>query len=171
MDRVKESLFNIIRRDILDATFLDLFAGTGSVGIEALSRGARQAVFIDLEQKAVQTIQANLNLTNMTDRAIVQRGNALSILKKPPIQQFDFIYVAPPQYKGLWLDVLKALDSNAEWVTPDTTVILQIDPSEQTPVVLEHLEATDQRRYGNTLLWFFNAREGQSSSAPQEKSL
>ena len=102
---------------------------------------------------------------------MVRRGDALSILKKPPLQQFDFIYIAPPQYKGLWLEALKALDNHSEWVAPETMVIVQIDPSEQIPVALEHLEATDQRQYGNTLLWFFSAREGQSSSAPQEKSL
>lgn len=168
MDRVKEALFNILGRDILGATFLDLFAGTGSVGIEALSRGAKQAVFVDLERKALQTIQDNLTLTKLSDKSIVRRGDALQLLKGPPIQSFDYIYVAPPQYKGLWLQTLQALDENPAWIPPGTTVIIQIDPSEETPVTLVHLESTDQRRYGNTLLWFFAARDPAISEETQE---
>jgi 16S rRNA (guanine966-N2)-methyltransferase len=159
MDRVKEALFNILGRDILDATFLDLFAGTGSVGIEALSRGAKQAVFIDLEPRAARTIQDNLAATKLTERAVVRRGDALTILKQKPIQKFDYIYVAPPQYKGFWLEVLRTLDTNPAWISPDTTVIVQIDPKEQADVILEHLETSDQRRYGKTLLWFFTTRQ------------
>jgi 16S rRNA (guanine966-N2)-methyltransferase len=170
MDRVKEALFSILGRAILDATFLDLFAGTGSVGIEALSRGAKQAVFIDLERKAVQTIQENLALTKLADKAVVRQANALQILKQPPTQVFDFIYVAPPQYKGLWLQTLSTLDANPVWISPNTTVIVQIDPSEESQVTLQHLELNDQRRYGNTSLWFFDAREVQSDEEPQEKS-
>lgn len=164
MDRVKESLFNIIGRDILDATFLDLFAGTGSVGIEALSRGAKQVYFIDLERKAIQTIQDNLTLTRFTEQAVVRRSDALTLLQQPPPAKFDFIYIAPPQYKNLWLTALQTLDTNAPaWISEETQVIVQIDPSEVAEVSLRHLESDDQRRYGNTLLWFFMAREPQTS--------
>ena len=77
MDRVKESLFNIIGRAILDADFLDLFAGTGSVGIEALSRGARHALLTDLDPRAIRTISDNLKLTGFSDRATVRKQDAL----------------------------------------------------------------------------------------------
>jgi len=171
MDRVKEALFNIIGRDIINAVFLDLFAGTGSVGIEALSRGARQALFVDIERAAIQTIHDNLDATRLSEKAVVRRGDAFAILKQPPSQPFDFIYVAPPQYKGLWLGSLQALDQNPVWIPPGTSVIVQIDPSEERPVSLTHLEMVDNRRYGNTLLWFFAAHEGQSGGdMPQEKS-
>jgi 16S rRNA (guanine966-N2)-methyltransferase len=170
MDRVKEALFNIIGRDIIDSVFLDLFAGTGSVGIEALSRGAKQAYFVEIERKAIQTIQDNLAVTKLGDKAVIRRADAFSMLKQPPLKPFDFIYVAPPQYKGLWLQILQALDSHPAWIASDTTVIVQIDPSEETPVTLEHLETVDQRRYGKTLLWFFAPREGQSGDdSPQEQ--
>lgn len=161
MDRVKESLFNIIGRDIFDATFLDLFAGTGSVGIEALSRGAKLAVFIDLDRKAITTIQDNLAATRLADRAIVRRADAMSILKQPPAEPYDFIYIAPPQYKGIWLDVIRELDSNPAWVGSETTIIVQIDPKEETALELTHLESDDRRIYGNTLLWFFRPISGQ----------
>ncbi len=172
MDKVKEALFSIIGRDILDVTFLDLFAGTGSVGIEALSRGAKQAYFVDLERKAVQTIQGNLALTRFTERAVVRRADALAMLKQPPPAAFDFIYIAPPQYKNLWLSALQALDANPAWLPPGTEVIVQIDPSEEAPVTLRHLESDDQRRYGNTLLWFFVSREANPDRGePEEKTL
>jgi len=161
MDRVKESLFNIIGRDIFDATFLDLFAGTGSVGIEALSRGAKQAVFIDLDRKAIATIQDNLAATRLADRAMVRRADAMSVLKQPPAEPYDFIYIAPPQYKGIWLDVVRELDSNPAWIGSDTTIIVQIDPKEETALELTHLESDDRRIYGNTLLWFFRPISGQ----------
>ena len=157
MDRVKEACFSILGRDIINATFLDLFAGTGSVGIEALSRGAHQAIFVELDKKAVQTIQANLQITGLGDRAIIRRTNVLPFLRHPTGQAFDFIYIAPPQYKGLWLTTLKTLDENPGWLHPETTVIVQIDPSERETVVLENLVSYDERRYGKTLLWFFAA--------------
>jgi 16S rRNA (guanine966-N2)-methyltransferase len=158
MDRVKEALFNILGRDIFDATFLDLFAGTGSVGIEALSRGATKVLFIDNERRAIQTIQDNLTATRLADKAIVRQIDALSLLKQAPPFPFTIIFVAPPQYKGLWLNVLKALDANPAWIGSDTLVIAQIDPTELAPLELQYLEQTDQRKYGNTLLCFFEKK-------------
>src|SRR5512143_2333273 len=79
-DRVKEALFNILGADIVDARFLDLFGGTGGVGIEALSRGAAQAVFVDKDRKAQETIKANLLQTKLSDRAAIVRGDAFTYL-------------------------------------------------------------------------------------------
>jgi 16S rRNA (guanine966-N2)-methyltransferase len=159
MDRVKESLFNIIGRKIFDAHFLDLFAGTGSVGIEALSRGAEHTLFIDLDASAIATINANLKLTRFTDRATVRKADALALLKQTPPQPYDFIYIAPPQYKGLWSAALTALDTNPDWLSVSGQAIVQIDPTEDAPVSLEHLYLQDQRRYGNTTLLFFNFKQ------------
>ncbi|MBA3872410.1 MAG: 16S rRNA (guanine(966)-N(2))-methyltransferase RsmD [Anaerolineae bacterium] len=167
MDKVKEALFNIIGRNIYGAVFLDLFAGTGSVGIEALSRGAAKAVFVDLERNAIQTIQDNLTATKFSEKAVVKRADALKVVSQAPDVHYDFVYIAPPQYKNLWLDVMKALDANERWITEDTQYIVQIDPSEETTVEFKHLKATDQRRYGNTLLWFFVKND----VVPDEKPL
>jgi 16S rRNA (guanine(966)-N(2))-methyltransferase RsmD len=155
MDRVKEACFSILGRDILDATFLDLFAGTGSVGIEALSRGAQLALFVELEKRAIQTIQTNLQITGLGEKAIIRRSDVLSFLKHPTGQRFEFIYIAPPQYKGVWLDTLTTLDAHPQWLHSQTTVIVQIDPSEQQAVNLQNLMPYDERHYGKTLLWFF----------------
>ncbi len=159
MDRVKESLFNIIGRDIFDASFLDLFAGTGAVGIEALSRGAEHALFIDLEAKAIATIQDNLKTTHFLSQAEVRQTSAFSLLAQKPHKKFEFIYIAPPQYQKLWVQTLVALENNQEWVTQETQVIVQIDPSEVEPISLKTLELVDERRYGNTLLWFLVKRQ------------
>jgi 16S rRNA (guanine(966)-N(2))-methyltransferase RsmD len=155
MDKVKEALFSIIGQDIVDARFLDLFGGTGAVGIEALSRGAEFALFVELNRTAANTIRENLQQTRFTARAEVRLANALELLKQAPAGEFDYIYVAPPQYKGIWLEVLKQLDANPRWLGANTIVIVQIDPSEQVDVLCKHLRPYDLRKYGRTLLWFF----------------
>jgi len=157
MDRVKESLFNIIGREIYDTFFLDLFAGTGSVGIEALSRGAEHALFVDMDRAAIQTIQENLQIARLGDKATVQRMDALQLLKQQPRETYDFIYIAPPQFAGLWKDALLALESNPAWIPEGTAVIVQIAPRELEDVELTYLQEYDRRKYGNTLLWFLES--------------
>ena len=154
-DRVKEALFNILGADVREASVLDLFAGTGSVGIEALSRGAARAVFIDDDRAAIRTIRANLEATRLEDRAVVIQRDAFGFLRAGPAQPFDLVYVAPPQYQGTWLRTLKELDDRPEWLAPDAQVIVQMDPKEDAPIELARLEPVDQRRYGSTMLRFY----------------
>jgi 16S rRNA (guanine(966)-N(2))-methyltransferase RsmD len=157
MDKVKEALFSIIGQDIIGTRFLDLFGGTGAVGIEALSRGADFVLFTELSRVAAQVIRENLAHTGFSARAEIRITNALQLLKQPPPGTFEYIYVAPPQYKGLWSEVLQLLDNQPGWLSEDTIVIVQIDPKEQIDLVLKHLRPYDQRRYGRTLLWFFES--------------
>ena len=157
-DRVKESLFNILGDAVIDARFLDLFAGTGGVGIEALSRGAARAVFVEHNRRAIATIRENLRTTDLAKRAHVQQADVFAYLKKPPTGDFDFIYVAPPQYEGLWLDTLHALDQQP-WLAPDGEIIVQIFPKELKPFELERYTIFEERQYGSTLLVFLARRE------------
>lgn len=154
-DRVKEALFNILGSDIQDATLLDLFAGTGSVGIEALSRGAAFVRFIDNNHHAIATIKLNLRHTRLDEHAEVVLIDAFALLRRPADRQFDYIYVAPPQYKGLWERTLLALDTNPDWLAPDGWIIIQIDPVEYQAKTYSNFQEFDQRRYGSTLLVFF----------------
>lgn len=154
-DRVKEALFSILGNNIIDADFLDLFGGTGSVGIEALSRGARFVRFIDLHRAAVATIKTNLKHTRLAERAEALRADALATLGKPPDRPFDYIYIAPPQYKDIWLKTLQCLDQNPGWLAEDGWVVVQIDPVEYRPVEFQVFKEFDQRRYGSTLLVFY----------------
>lgn len=156
-DKVKESLFNIINQNVVDATLLDLFAGTGAVGIEALSRGANFVHFNELNRLAIKTIHDNLKATKLEQNSEVQMSNALDLLKRRPARTYDYIFIAPPQYKGIWFEVMRALDANPVWLASNTTVIVQIDPKEHEDVLFRNMRDYDQRRYGNTLLWFFES--------------
>lgn len=155
MDRVKEALFNILGTGIQGCSFLDLFAGTGSVGIEALSRGAARVLFVDNDRLAIRTIHENLALTRLADHAEVLRADAFVYLRRPQPEAFEYIYVAPPQYKGLWKEALLALDANSAYLHPDAVAVVQIDPAERDEVSLSVLRPYDERIYGNTLLMFF----------------
>lgn len=156
LDRVKENLFNILRGEIAEAVWLDLFAGTGQVGIEALSRGAAQVVFVDAARAAIRTIEANLALTGLTKEAIVVQMDAFAYLAQPPKRPFDLIYIAPPQYKRLWVEVLQHLDERpSAFLAPDGQIVVQIDPKEDEALMLKRLEEVDRRKYGNTLLCFY----------------
>ena len=156
-DRVKESLFNIIGPEIQESHFLDLFAGTGSVGIEALSRGAKRVQLNDHSAQAVQTIRKNLEHTDLSSDALVTQVDAFELIRQVGLEPFDFIYVAPPQYQGIWNKTLLRIDDSPEILNPDGWVIVQIDPSEYEEVKLETLIEFDQRKYGNTLLGFFES--------------
>jgi 16S rRNA (guanine966-N2)-methyltransferase len=153
-DRVKESLFDILGADVENSAWLDLFAGTGSVGIEALSRGASFVRFIDIDRVAVQTIRANLALSGLEGGEVL-RFDTFAVLGHPPDRRFDYVYIAPPQYKELWKKALLAVDAQPEWLAPEAWVIVQIHPKEYEAVPLAHLEEFDQRRYGSTLLVFY----------------
>jgi len=158
-DRAKESLFNILAGDVVDSTWWDLFAGTGAVGIEALSRGASLVRFSDLNRAPIETIHWNLEHCKLAQNAEVRRGDAFSMLAVQPDKQFEFIYIAPPQYKELWLRALLAVDENPGWLTESGWTIVQIAPKEYRELELANLEEVDQRKYGSTLLVFFELKE------------
>ncbi len=155
-DRVKEALFNILGAEVVGARVLDLFAGTGSVGIEALSRGAEWVTFVEKHPKAAETIRANLRRTRLQDRARVVRADVFKYLSGLP-QPADLIYVAPPQYRGLWSKTLRVLDATPGWLAAEGQVIVQIFPKEFQPLELRHLRPIEQRKYGSTLLCFYRA--------------
>lgn len=154
-DRVKEALFNIISTDIIESTFLDLFGGTGSIGIEALSRGARSCLFLEINSKAIATIKENLNRTRTNDSARVIQTDSLKYLSSPQSSSFDYIYIAPPQYKEIWIKSMNLLDNNIGLLSEDGWVIVQIHPIEFVDLKFSNLIEFDQRKYGSTLLIFY----------------
>jgi 16S rRNA (guanine966-N2)-methyltransferase len=155
-DRVREALFNIIGADILSASLLDLFAGTGSVGIEALSRGASFVRFVDVNRQAIATLKYNLDHTGLSEGAEVVRVDAFTLLEREADRKFDYVYIAPPQYKGLWKRALISLDKSPGWLSDDAWVIVQIHPREYEMVETVQLEEFDQRHYGSTCLVFYS---------------
>jgi 16S rRNA (guanine966-N2)-methyltransferase len=160
MDRVKTALFDILSNEVEDTRFLDLFAGTGSVGIEALSRGAAHATFIEMNHKILQLVRENLQITGLTDRAEVLHSDAFKFLQTPHQRIYDIIYIAPPQYEELAARALALVDSSTLWAN-EALVIVQIHPKERPGVAAvecKHFELTDERRYGSTLLMFYRHR-------------
>jgi 16S rRNA (guanine(966)-N(2))-methyltransferase RsmD len=158
-DRAKEALFNILAGDVPGSTWWDLFAGTGAVGIEALSRGASFARFSDLNRAPIETIKWNLEHCGFSLHAEIRRGDAFAMLAARPDKQFEFVYIAPPQFMDLWSRALLALDENPGWLTDTGWAITQIAPKEYQALEMNYLEEVDQRKYGSTCLVFFGQKE------------
>lgn len=157
LDRVKVPLFDILRPTLQGISVLDLFGGTGSVGIEALSQGAAHCVFLDTSAKAVATIKHNLEATALTDRAEVRHTDAFLYLKNTT-RSFDLMYVAPPQYKGIWIEAMRLIAERPSLLSPNGQIIVQIDPKEYEELELAAFKETQQRKYGSTVLVFFSAQ-------------
>ena len=169
IDRVKTALFDILSTRVEDARFLDLFAGTGSVGIEALSRGAAHATFIEMNHSVLKLVRENLKITGLGDRAETLQADAFKFLQSNAVQNgnaqrvYDMIYVAPPQYHEMAARALAMLDSSP-LLAEDGLVIVQIHPKERSVVVavpLTRLVLSDERKYGSTLLMFYETVSGQ----------
>lgn len=154
LDRIKQSLFDILRPTIQDISVLDLFAGTGAVGIEALSQGAGSCIFVDVEKKAVEVIKKNLENTGLSKLASVRHQDAFTYLRNTK-NKFDLIYVAPPQYKSIWVRALQDISERPNLLNPGGRVIVQIDPKEDDDTEFMNLKRVDERKIGNTLLIFF----------------
>jgi 16S rRNA (guanine966-N2)-methyltransferase len=157
-DRTKEALFSILGAWVVEARVLDLFSGTGAVGIEALSRGAAHATFVEKSPTATRIIGENLRTTGLAAGALVKRVDVFNFLEQAPPhgQAYDLIYIAPPQYKQLWLKTLHLIDRQLEtWLLPDGAVVAQIHPVESEEIALQNLTLYDERKYGSTLLCFY----------------
>lgn len=156
-DRAKESLFNILSNDVIDSNWWDLFSGTGAVGIEALSRSATFVRFTDLNRAPIETIQHNVKHCSLESQSEIRRADSFAYLATKPDRQFEYIYIAPPQYKEMWIQALELVDNNMGWLTEDGSCIVQIAPREYriSSPSLNNLEEFDKRQYGNTLFVFY----------------
>lgn len=126
-DKIKETLFNILQPDIYGVRFLDLFAGSGGIGIEALSRGARYATFIEKDKSAVDCIKKNLITTHFTEKAVVVPYDVLSSLYNLSAQEpYDIVFMDPPYSAGLEGNVLSIL-SNSKLINEDSIIIVEAD--------------------------------------------
>lgn len=158
LDRVKVPLFDILRPRLPEASILDLFGGTGQIGIEALSQGASNCVFIDTNAKAVATIKDNLETTRLSEKAEVRHTDAFVYLKNCS-RSFDLIFVAPPQYKGIWIEAMRVIAERPHLIKAGGGVVAQIDPKEYEALDMETLSERSQRKYGNTLFVFYSLKE------------
>lgn len=153
-DKHRESMFNIVSSEVRGATVLDLFAGTGALGIEALSRGARFAVFVDIYQGAVTAISKNLRSCSLASRAKIFRRDALKNLNCLEPFAFDLVFMDPPYGSGaveraLWnLEKRGCLKSGA-------LIVAEHSVEEPFGINIENFQLSDRRRYGKTLVSFF----------------
>jgi len=155
-DKVKGSIFNIIAPIISDKEVLDLFAGTGSLGIEALSRGARRAVFVDKSRECHQIIKENLSHTKFTERAeihVMDVCSALNMLSQKD-NKFDIIFLDPPYGKGL-VDETLACIADTNVLKQDTLIIAEHDVKDVVPECVGALKNFRQQKYGDTIISFY----------------
>ena len=130
-DRIKETIFNILMPNIPGAKFLDLFAGAGAIGIEALSRGASSAVLVEKSKEACGIIEYNLNFTKLAHKAEVKRRDVFdSIMEMNGSGPFDVIFIDPPYGKKLGFDVLQVL-RKTDLADEDTLIVLEEDLSDE----------------------------------------
>ena len=126
-DRIKETLFNMLQYDLADCRFLDLFSGSGAIGIEALSRGAKRAWFVENNSAAVKCIKENLQFTKLIDKAEVMNTDCLSALKRLEGQKaFDFIFMDPPYHQEFEKEVLYYL-KDSSLADENTVIIIEAD--------------------------------------------
>lgn len=159
-DRIKESIFDILAGEIEGRSVLDLYAGTGNLGIEALSRGAKKIVFVEKGRQALQLITKNLSRCGMTGCAETLPKDvlrAIGILKQRG-ECFDLIFIDPPYERGLIQKTLMKLKSQRIY-HEDSILILQHDRREPLPEGLNEFHLIRQRKIGDTLISFLSPKK------------
>jgi 16S rRNA (guanine966-N2)-methyltransferase len=161
-EKVREAVFNILGNllgPVDGSHVLDLFAGTGALGLEALSRGAAHATFVDSARSAVAAIRGNLRALGVEDRATVVAGDAVvSAGRHAPAAPWRLVFVDPPYRSDLASRAVAALP--AEHLAAGAVIVIEHDRHNAPPDQLGSLLRTDQRRYGDTLISFFAAPRG-----------
>lgn len=163
-DRAREALFNIIASKVAGSRVLDLFAGTGAFGLEAISRGASSALFVDDNQAAIELIERNLAACGFAAlgkacRADLARGLAC-LTRQAPAGAFDLVFLDPPYGQGLGQAVLAALTAASHpLLAREATIILEDRATAICPEASASWRCVDQRRYGEAGFWFYRHQE------------
>ncbi len=152
-DRVKEALFSIIQFELPGATVLDLFGGTGQLGIEALSRGAKKAVFVDEWEEACRLIRENLKRTNFSDASVVRRSDYAAFLKICT-EKFDIIFLDPP-YAEVFLEYSLKLITEIDILQSGGIIVTERPLGKELSCSFPDLQRSKDYKYGKTLLTLF----------------
>lgn len=147
-DKIKESLFNIIQFYIEGRNFLDLFAGSGQIGLEALSRGAKMAVFVDASKKSIGVIEENIETCGFQNQSKVVNADSVMYIKRSP-DKFDVAFLDPPYRKGL---IEEALPFVAEKMNPGGTIICEHPIDEEVPEEAGSFKKLKDYKYGKIIL-------------------
>lgn len=155
--KMKEALFNIWQNEVIDADFLDLFAGSGSMGIEALSRGAKKAVFVELDKHAIDVIKENIKNCKFNDCAVVYKDdvfNRISLLKATN-QTFDIIYLDPPFTRDeIFHPVLEAV-TEADILNQDGEIAIRTVKEKEMPEEIGDYYRYKLKIYGQSAIHFY----------------
>ncbi len=158
-DKVKESIFNIIQFDLADAEVLDLFAGSGQLGIEALSRGASRGTFVDSSERSLRFVRENLKKTRLEDRAAVRKSDARQFLSTTR-DTFHVALLDPPYRKHILPAILPSL---ANHMDSDGVIVCETASEEELPSKLPGFSAPREYRYGKIKLTVYRG-EGESNN-------
>ncbi len=158
-DIVRSALFNVLGDLVTDSRFLDLFAGTGSVGIEALSRGAKRCVFVDHAPEAIKLIRKNLEALNFKEKACVMKLDVFEAIERLSAEgeRFDLIFIGPPYHRRLAHKTLMALSQHA-LLDKEGIIITEIFKKEELDAEYSHLVLMDEHQYGDNQLLFYRER-------------
>lgn len=165
-DRAREALFNILGTQTQGSHVLDLFAGTGALGLEALSRGAAEVVFVDFHRQSLELIQRNLQICTASDShsqtAILRYDLRKGLPQAPTLHdkkyKFDLIFLDPPYSLGLCLKILECL-ANSTILSENAIIVAEERSKEKLPESCGFLTITDQRTYGDTGFWIYSPRQ------------
>ncbi len=162
-DRVKESLFNMIQNHMDGAKVLDLFSGTGNLGLEALSRGAESVQFVEKNRKSIQILEKNLEKLKVDEPYQILQKDVISYLEKYEGDGFDLIFADPPFTEQMAHDVMLAADASKVW-RPGTLMMIESARREKILDDYPTLTRYDVREFGDKILSFFCKKEDQSES-------
>lgn len=157
-DRVREAVFNVIGPKTQGAVFLDLFAGTGAIGIEALSRGARFCYFNDLDRGACRLIRENLLRCNFQENSRVfnlDAQDAIRLLEREGSERVDVVYIDPPYHQGLYEPVLDLL-GHSSLMNEVAIVVVETSGKASLPEGFGRLALARTSRYGDTAIWYYH---------------
>ena len=155
MDQVKEGIFSAIQFEVEGRRVLDLFAGSGQMGIEALSRGAKFSVFVDMREDACRVVRENLAKTRLEEASRVVRSDYLSYLKSCR-ETFDLVFLDPPYGKYILLD---AIPLSAKALEKGGVIVCEHDASDKLPESFEGLELFRRKAYGRTVFSFYRKEQ------------
>ena len=154
LDRVRESIFNIIQNEIRDAVFLDLFSGSGAVALEAVSRGAKKAIMCDKSKDAIEIINKNINKTHFEEKVKVFNTDFKICLKKVSTEDIDFIYLDPP-YESDFIKQAIQIAEKLNIIKDNTKIIVETDNSKIIDEITKlNSYIIDERKYGRAIVLF-----------------
>ena len=160
LDRVRESLFNIIQNEVKESIFLDLFSGSGAVGLEAASRGAKEVIICDKSKEAVQIINKNIEKTHLKDKIKLYNTDFISLLRNKITEKLDIIYIDPPYDSDfIFLSLKEILERKL--IDENSLVIVETDQTGRILKQIENLkiEITDERKYGRANIIFLKLKK------------